>query len=68
MIGVASPHLDDGVEERLAACFREADVIGPSCLGYNGSLADAAERATGKPVVLARRPLAAAVGRAVAQA
>ena len=65
VIGVASPYSDDGVEERLAACFREADVIGLNCLGYNGPLEDAVRRATGKPVILARRALAEAVGRLV---
>ncbi len=65
VIRVASPYSDDGVEERLAACFREADVIGLNCLGYNGLLEDAVRRVTGKPVVLARRALADAVGRLV---
>ena len=68
VIGVASPYSDDGMEVRLAGCFREADVIGLNCLGYNGPLAEAVGRATGKPVVLARRALADAVGRLVAQA
>ena len=36
------------------------DVIGLNCLGYNGPLEDALRRATGKPVVLARRALAEA--------
>ena len=58
IVGVASPYSDDGVEERLAEEFREVDVIGLNCLGYNGSLADAVERATRRPVVLARRALA----------
>ena len=34
-----------------------------NCLATTGPLADAVERATGKPVVLARRALAEAVGR-----
>ena len=61
VIGVASPYSDNGAEERLAREFRTADVIGLNCLGYDGPLADAVERATGKPVVLARRALADAV-------
>ena len=65
VIGVASPYSNDGVEERLAAVFREVDVIGLNCLGYDGRLEAAAARATGKPVVLARRALAEAVGRLV---
>ena len=66
VIGVASPYSDGGAEERLAACFREADVIGLNCLGYDGPLEDAVRRTTGKPVVLARRALADAVGRLAA--
>lgn len=66
VVAVASPYTGGGAEERLAAQFREADVIGLNCMGYTGPLADAVERATGKPVVLARRVLAEAVGRAVA--
>ncbi len=66
VIGVASPYLDDGVEERLAAQFRDVDIVGLNCLGYNGPLETAVARATGKPVVLARRALAEAVGRAAA--
>ena len=65
VIGVASPYSDDGVEERLAAEFREVDVVGLNCLGYDGPLEAAVARATGKPVVLARRALAEAVGRLV---
>ena len=67
VIGVASPYSDDGVEARLAEEFRKVDVIGLNCLGYNGPLEDALRRATGKPVVLARRALAEAVGRLAAQ-
>ena len=63
VIGVASPYSDDGVEERLAEEFREVDVVGLNCLGYDGPLESAVARATGKPVVLARRALAEAVGR-----
>ena len=66
MIGVASPYSDDGVEARLAEEFRKVDVIGLNCLGYNGPLEDALRRATGKPVILARRALAEAVGRLAA--
>ena len=46
--------------------FHEADIIGLNCLGYNGPLEDAVRRATGKPVILARRALAEAVGRLAA--
>ena len=42
------------------------DLIGLNCLGYNGPPEDAVQRATGKPVVLARRALAEAVGRLAA--
>lgn len=65
VIGVASPYSDDGAVKPLAGTFRGVDVIGLNCLGYNAPLADAVERATGKPVVLARRALADALGRAV---
>ena len=65
LIGVASPYSDHGVEARLADEFREVDVVGLNCLGYDGPLEAAVSRATGKPVVLARRALAEAVGRAV---
>ena len=67
VIGVASPYSDDGVEERLAEAFHEVDVVGLNCLGYNGPLEKAVARATGKPVVLARRALAEAVARLVAR-
>lgn len=66
VIGVASPYSDEGVEARLAEAFREVDVVGLNCLGYSGALEAAVARATGRPVVLARRALADAVGRAVA--
>lgn len=66
VIGVASPYSDDGVEERLAEQFQDVDVVGLNCLGYDGPLEEAVARATGKPVVLARRALADAVGRAAA--
>ena len=66
VIGVASPYADDGVGERLAEEFRDADVIGLNCLGYDRLLEGTVARATGKPVVLARRALAEAVGRRVA--
>ncbi len=65
VIGVASPYSDGGVEERLAEEFREVDLVGLNCLGYDGPLEAAVARATGRPVVLARRALAEAVGRAV---
>ena len=68
VIGVASPYSDNGVEARLAEEFRDkVDVIGLNCLGYNGPLEGALRRATGKPVVLARRALAEAVGRLAAE-
>ena len=67
VIGVTSPYSDGGVEARLAREFRSADVIGLNCLGYDGPLADAMQRATGKPVVLARRALAHAVARVVTE-
>ena len=63
VIGVASPYSDDGVADRLAERFREVDVIGLNCLGYNGPLEKAVGRATGQRVILARRALAEAVGR-----
>ncbi len=66
VIGVASPYSDGGVEGRLANEFRDVDVIGLNCLGYGGPLEAAVARATGKPVVLARRALAEAVRRLVA--
>ena len=53
------------MEERLAEEFREVDVVGLNCLGYDGPLEAAVARATGKKVVLARRALAQAVARAV---
>ena len=65
VIGVASPYSDGGVQERLAEEFRDVDVVGLNCLGYDGALEAAVARATGKPVVLARRALAEAVGQAV---
>ena len=65
IIGVASPYSDGGVEERLADEFREVDVVGLNCLGYDGPLEAAVARVTGKPVVLARRALAQAVAQAV---
>ena len=65
VIGVASPYSDNGTEERLAAEFREVDVVGLNCLGYDGPLEAAVGRATGRPVILARRALAGAVGRLV---
>ena len=64
VIGVASPYSDDRVGERLAERFRGVDVVGLNCLGYDGPLETAVARATGRPVVLARRALAEAVGRA----
>ena len=67
VIGVASPYSGDGVEVRLAEEFRDVDIVGLNCLGYDGPLEAAVSRATGKPVVLARRALAEAVGRAVAR-
>ena len=63
VIGVASPYSDNGVEERLAEDFRRVDIVGLNCLGYNGALAHVVEQITGKPVILARRALAAAIGR-----
>ena len=65
VIGVASPYAENGAGERLAGEFRKADVIGLNCLGYNRSLEAAVARATGKPVVLARRALAEAVERSL---
>lgn len=65
VIGVASPYSDGGVEERLAAEFDEVDVVGLNCLGYDGRLEAAVARATGNPVVLARRALAEAVHRSI---
>ena len=67
VIGVASPYSDDGVEEMLAEAFREVDVVGLNCLGYNGPLEAAVARATGKRVVLARRALADAVAALVTE-
>ena len=66
VIGVASPYSDGGVEERLAAEFRDVDIVGLNCLGYDRPLEAAVARATGRPVVLARRALAEAVGRLAA--
>ena len=66
VIGVASPYSDGEVEERLAEEFREVDVVGLNCLGYDGPLEAAVARATGKRVILARRVLAEAVERLVA--
>ena len=66
IVGVASPYSDDGVEERLAEEFRDVDIVGLNCLGYDGALKAAVARAIGKPVVLARQALAEAVARAVA--
>ena len=65
VIAVASPYSNGGVEERLADEFREVDLVGLNCLGYDGPLEAAVARATGKPVVLARRALAEAVVRVV---
>ena len=67
VLGVASPYSDDGVEEMLAEAFREVDVVGLNCLGYNGPLEEALARATGKRVVLARRALADAVAALVTE-
>ena len=67
VVGVASPYADDGIGERLADEFRGVDLVGLNCLGYDGALETAVARATGKPVVLARRALAEAVGRLVAE-
>ena len=61
VIGVASPYSDDRVEARLAEQFREVDIVGLNCLGYHGPMETALARATGKPVVLARRALATAL-------
>ena len=66
VIGVASPYSDDGWRNGWLRVFAKPDVIGLNCLGYNGPLEDALRRATGKPVVLARRALAEAVGRLAA--
>ena len=65
VIGVASPYADDSLATRLAEQFRDVDVVGLNCLGYDGPLADALRRATGKPVILARRALAETVARLV---
>ncbi|MDE0105520.1 MAG: AroM family protein [Bryobacterales bacterium] len=62
---MASPYSDGGVEERLADESREVDLVGLNCLGYDAPLEAAVARATGKPVVLARRALAEAVARTV---
>ena len=62
LIGVASPYSGTGAAAGLADRFGEADVIGANCLGYTGALAAVLEAAAGKPVVLARRALAGAIG------
>lgn len=67
VVGVASPYSDGGVDERLTDEFREVDLVGLNCLGYGGPLEAVVARATGKPVVLARRALAEAVGRRIAE-
>lgn len=51
------------VERRFAG----AAVIGLNCLGYTGADARAVEAATGKPTVLARRALAEAIRRRLAE-
>ena len=51
------------VERRFAG----AAVIGLNCLGYTGADARAVEAATGTPVVLARRALAEAIRRRLAE-
>ena len=66
VVAVASPYSGTGAAQGLAERFREADLIGLNCLGYTGALAREVEAAAGKPVVLARRALADAVGRALA--